>query len=311
MPYLSIVSPVYKTGAILPALVREIGATLPAVTEDYEIVLVDDGSPDDSWEQIARLCETDRRIRGIRLSRNFGQHAAISAGLGHAGGRWVVVMDSDLQDVPAEIIRLHQEALKGHDVVVARRVDRMHNLYRRLLSRLFNMLLTYWSGMHSDHRISNFGIYSSRVIAVILRMEESIQFFPMMVSWAGFGRVCIDVQHGRRAEGRSGYDFRKLYRLALNATLAYSDKPLRYVVKTGLLLSALSFLFGLVTLIRYAHGDIRVSGYTSLIISIWFLSGLLLFTLGVVGLYVGKTFEEVKKRPRFIIEKTTGQGPGQ
>ena len=309
MPYLSIVSPVYNTGSILPALVGHIHEAMKAVTDDYEVILVDDGSPDNAWESITKLCAIDRHMRGIRLSRNFGQHAALSAGLAHTGGDWVVVMDSDLQDLPGEIVRLHKRALTGFEIVMARRADRKDNFFRRAISRLFYLVLTKWSGLKIDYLASNFGIYSRRVIREVLRMQESIQFFPMMVSWTGFARTSIDVRHGERAEGRSGYNFRKLYRLALNATLAYSDKPLRYVVKAGLTLSLLSFLFGLVTLIRYLHGDILVSGYTSLIISIWFLGGLLMFTLGVVGLYVGKTFEEVKKRPRYIIEQVAGHRP--
>jgi dolichol-phosphate mannosyltransferase len=311
MPFLSIVSPVYNTGGILPALVARIGEAMADVTDDFEIILVDDGSPDGSWQQVVEECRKDRRVRGIKLSRNFGQHAALTAGLTDAAGDWMVVLDSDLQDPPREIPKLYLKAQSGYEIVMARRVNRKHSTFRRMVSRIFFFFITRWSGMPADHRASNFGIYSKRVISEVLRMKESVQFFPMMINWTGFRCGWIDVHHGERAEGVSGYNFTRLYRLALNVILSYSDKPLRYVVKAGLVMSFLSFLFGIITLIRYLRGDILVSGYTSLIISIWFLSGILLFTLGVVGLYVGKTFEEVKGRPRFIVEERTNQASGQ
>jgi len=311
MPLLSIISPVYKTGGMLGDLVTQIGDAVSEVTGEFEIILVDDGSPDDSWERIVAECGKDERVRGIKLSRNFGQHAALTAGLTDAAGDWIVVLDSDLQDLPREITKLYSKALSGYDIVMARRMNRKHSAGRRIVSRVFYFFIARWSGMPADHRASNFGIYSQRVIREVLKMKESVQFFPMMVNWTGFRRGWIDVAHGQRAEGVSGYSFTRLYRLALNVILSYSDKPLRYVVKAGVVMSFLSFCFGVVTLVRYLRGDILVSGYTSLIISIWFLSGLLLFTLGVVGLYVGKTFEEVKRRPRFIVEERINQASGQ
>ncbi|MBS1662988.1 MAG: glycosyltransferase family 2 protein [Bacteroidetes bacterium] len=311
MPYLSIVSPVYKTGEILLALVGQLEEVLTPINKDYEIILVDDGSPDSSWSQVLRLCERDSRIKGVLLSRNFGQHAALTAGLEMAKGEWIVVMDSDLQDLPREISRLHAKALEGYEVVVARRSDRKDSFFRRGVSRIFNSLITRWTGMKADHTVANFGIYSSRVIKEVLRFKESVQLFPVIVNWTGFRRGWVDVEHGERASGKSEYNLKKLMMLALNSILAYSDKPLRYVVKLGLVISLLSFVLAIVTLIRYLRGDIIVAGYTSLILSIWFLSGLILLTLGLVGLYIGRTFEEVKKRPRFIVDRVVDHSSSQ
>jgi len=303
MPHISIVSPVYKTGSSLPELIRQLGEILSPITAEYEIIFVDDGSPDDAWAQLKAFCEKDRRIKAIKLSRNFGQHAALTAGLQHCSGEWVVVMDSDLQDTPGEIIRLYELAMKGNDIVVARRMEKKHSLFRRLASKSFYRCLTWLSGLPADYTIANFGIYSRQVINAVVSMPEAHRFFPMIINWIGFKRAVLEYKHGVRENGKSGYDTRKLLSLALNITLAYSDKPLRYVVRLGFIISAVTFIYGFILLIRYFRGDIIVLGYTSLILSIWFLGGIMLFTIGVVGLYVGKTFEETKRRPLYIIEK--------
>jgi glycosyltransferase involved in cell wall biosynthesis len=300
---LSIVCQVYKTGRMAGALVEQLMEHVTPITADFEIILVDDGCPHHSWRDIEQVCKTDPRVKGIKLSRNFGQHSAITAGLANAGGEWIVVMDSDLQDRPAEIPRLYQEAMKGFDIVVARRSARTDSWIRKFYSRVFNAFLSALSGTPSDHRTANFGIYRSQVIRNIVSMPEYNRFFPMMVNWVGFNKTTIEIEHGQRGEGTSGYNLHALLTLALNTTLSYSDKPLRYVVKAGFIISVFTFLYALLVLFRYFRGEIIVLGYTSLVISIWFLGGILLFTVGMVGLYVGKIFEEVKGRPTFIIEK--------
>ncbi len=287
----------------MPELVRQLEEVLPAVTSDYEIVLVDDGSPDNAWAQLVAICEKDKRVKAIRLSRNFGQHAAITAGLEHSSGEWVVVMDGDLQDNPEDIPRLYTEAIKGYHIVVAERDGRRNSIFRRLASAGFNFLLSWLSGMPSRSAAGNFGIYSRKVINEVTAMKEVHRSFPMIISWLGFSKTSLKCRQRQRESGNSGYSTGRLIRLAINIVLAYSDKPLRYVVKLGFIITMVTFLFAVVTFFRYLRGDIRVLGYTSLILSIWFLSGLILFTLGVVGLYVGKTFEEVKRRPLFVIEK--------
>jgi dolichol-phosphate mannosyltransferase len=289
---------------MLIEMVNRLSVTVSQISDTFEIILVDDGSTDHSWEIITILAKDFSFVKGIKLSRNFGQHAAIAAGLKQTKGDWVVVMDSDLQDLPEAILPLYMETRKGYSVILARREARTDSFYRRLTSRSFYALFSWLSGISTDHTIANFGIYSRQVINEITAMGESHRFFPMMVNWVGFKKTTIEYGHGKRAEGVSGYDFKQLSKLALNTTLSYSDKPLRYVVKMGLIISAVTFIYGIIILVRYFIGSITVLGYTSLILSVWFLGGLILFTLGIVGLYVGKIFEEVKKRPLFIVEKT-------
>jgi glycosyltransferase involved in cell wall biosynthesis len=277
-----------------------------SITLDFEIILVEDASPDQSWSVIERIAAHNPRIRGIKLSRNFGQHYAITAGLDAAKGDWVVVMDCDLQDRPEEIPALWTKAQEGFDVVLARRAFRQDGFFKRFSSKLFYRTLAWLTGSHQDETIANFGIYSRKVVREIVGMRESIRYFPTMVRWVGFRQTTLDVLHAANRERVSSYSFNKLFNLGLDIMLAFSDKPIRLTVKLGLLIALTGFLFAVYTLIRYLQGEIIVAGYASLIISLWVLSGFILITLGMVGLYVGKTFEGVKNRPIYIIEKEVG-----
>ncbi|GAB3579703.1 glycosyltransferase family 2 protein [Hymenobacter daeguensis] len=308
-PLLSVVSPVYRAAQVVDELVRRIQQAVEPITTHYEIVLVDDRSPDDSWQHITAQARRDSRVRGVQLSRNFGQHRAITAGLEHCRGEWVVVMDCDLQDQPEEIPRLLAEARKGSDIVFARRTNRQDTALKRLSSWAFYRTLSYLTDTRQDPAVANFGLYHRRVIDAVLSLRESIRYFPTMVRWVGFRTAEVAVAHAERPEGRSSYRFKQRLYLALDVILAYSDKPLRLTVKLGLVISAASFLMVLVTLFRYLTGQIVVLGYTSLVISIWFFSGLLLSVLGVVGLYVGKMFEQVKNRPLYLVDRAVNLEP--
>lgn len=264
---------------------------------------MEDGGTDDSWLEIERLAALFPVIRGIKLSRNFGQHYAITAGLDRARGEWVVVMDCDLQDRPEEIPNLYNEAQKGFDVVLASRTNRMDGFFKKLGSKLFYRTLAWLTGFRQDETIANFGIYSSAVIKEIVGMRENIRYFPAMVRWVGFRQTAIEVVHTGNAARKSSYNLKRLFNLALDIILAYSDKPIRLTVKLGLFIALTGFGFAVFTAYRYMQGEIIVAGYASLIISLWVLTGFLLITLGVVGLYIGKTFEGVKNRPIYIVEK--------
>jgi polyisoprenyl-phosphate glycosyltransferase len=300
---LSIISPVYQAEKIVDDLVQEIIKNVSIITSDFEIILVEDGSPDNSWQKIAENCKKDNRIKGIKLSRNFGQHYAITAGLDHAKGTWIVVMDCDLQDRPEEIPNLYQKVQEGFDVVLAKRNERKDNFFTKMFSWIFYKILSYLTGVKYDTSIANFGIYHQKVIKAICKMRENMRVFPIMVKWVGFDIAYLEVKHASRIEGKSSYNFKKRMNLALDIILAYSDKPLRIIVKLGLSISFFSFLFAIVFFVRYLLGIITVAGYASVIISIWFFSGLIMMTLGIIGLYIGKIFENVKNRPIYVIDK--------
>ena len=302
---LSIVSPVYRAELVLDELVERIAKSVPSAFNSYEIILVDDFSPDKSWQKIVEISNKNSKVRGFKLSRNFGQHYAITAGLNQVSGDYVVVLDCDLQDQPEEIEKLFNESQKGFDIVLARRYERKDSLYKKTVSKLFYKTLSYLTGTKQDATVANFGIYSKQVIDEVVKLEEKIKYFPTMVKWVGFSTAYVNVEHASRSEGKSNYNLKKLLNLALDIILAYSDKPLRLIIKFGLSIAMVSFLMVIYVLFEKITGKVSVSGYASLIISIWFLSGCLLTTLGVVGLYIGKIFEGVKNRPSYIIEKTT------
>lgn len=304
---LSIVSPVYRAELVLDELVERIAKSVPSAFNSYEIILVDDFSPDKSWQKIVEISSKNSNVRGFKLSRNFGQHYAITAGLNQVSGDYVVVLDCDLQDQPEEIEKLFNESQKGFDIVLARRYERKDSLYKKTVSKLFYKTLSYLTGTKQDATVANFGIYSKQVIDEVVKLEEKIKYFPTMVKWVGFSTSYVNVEHASRSEGKSNYNLKKLLNLALDIILAYSDKPLRLIIKFGLSIALISFLMVIYVLFEKFTGKVSVSGYASLIISIWFLSGCILTTLGVVGLYIGKIFEGVKNRPSYIIEKATDE----
>lgn len=293
----------YHAENIISQLVHLIEKNVQKITEDYEIILVEDGSTDNSWLEIEKIVGPNNKVKGIQLSRNFGQHCAITAGLDHAIGEWVIVMDCDLQDQPEEIQKLYDKALKGYDIVLASRHRRKDSFLKKFFSRSFYKLLNYLTGYDHDESIANFGIYSRKVIDAVVSMRESIRYFPTMVKWVGFKSTKIKVDHASRSAGKSNYNFRSLFRLAIDIILTNSDKPIRILIKVGGIVSAGAFIMALIYIYKWVKGDIVVSGYTSLIVSIWFLSGIIMATLGVVGLYVGKTFEGVRKRPLYIVKE--------
>jgi glycosyltransferase involved in cell wall biosynthesis len=302
---ISIVIPVYRAELIVDELVSRLCASLNSITSQYEIILVDDCGPDKSWDKIVANAANNNKIIGIRLSRNFGQHHAITAGLDKSTGNWVVVMDCDLQDQPEEIAKLYAKAKEGYDIVFARRAQRQDTFFKRFTSQLFYKGFAYLSGIPQDGTIGNFGIYNRKVIDAINSMREPMRAFAPMARWVGFNRTAIDVAHAERFEGSSSYNWSRLITLALDIAMAYSDKPLKLTVKLGIGISFLSVLYTLYNIVLYNMGIIKLSGYTSLIVSIWFLSGLTIFTLGILGLYLGKVFEGIKDRPLYIIDKTT------
>ena len=303
--HISVVSPVYKAPKILSELVARLERSLLEITDSFEIILVDDGCPWDSWSVVEELSQKYSFVKGLKLSRNFGQHYAITAGLDHAKGDWVVVMDCDLQDQPEEIEKLYSEAQNGFDIVLAARENRQDNQIKKLFSKFFYRSLSYLSGAKYDHRVANFGIYSQKVITAINQFREPIRYFPGLVQYVGFKSRTIDINHSSREEGQSSYNFNRLFKLALDVILAYSDKPLMTIIKLGLIVSLISFGYVAFSLWQWYNDMIIVPGYTSLIASVWFLSGVLIITLGVIALYLGKTFEGVKNRPLYIIKNTT------
>ena len=301
-PYISIVSPVYRGEKMVAELVRRNVESVSTITEDYEIILVNDASPDNSWDEIVKQCALNPKVKGINLSRNFGQHYAITAGLHYAKGDWVVVMDCDLQDRPEEIPNLYRKAQEGYDSVLAQRVSRQDTAIKKMSSKLFYKLFSYLTDTEQDANIANFGIYNRIVVDAVLGMGDAMRYLPVQVQWVGFRKAYLPVKHSERAEGKSSYNFRRLFKLAMDTMISFSDKPLRLTVKFGFVITALSLLAALYFFFKWLSGDVVVLGYTSIMISVWLLSGVLISIFGIIGLYIGRMFQKVKDRPLYIVK---------
>lgn len=304
-PHISVVIPVYKAEKCLDELYRRLKVALESISTDFEIVLVEDCGGDNSWPVIERLAAADPRVRGIQFSRNFGQHYGITAGLDYCHGEWVVVMDCDLQDRPEEIPRLYAKAQEGYDIVLARRGVRCDPLLKRAVSWTFYKLFSYLADIEYDGQTGNFRIMSRKVAETFRHMREQLRFFGGLVQWMGFPTASIDVEHEKRFEGKTTYTFGKLWKLAAETVIAYSDKPLRLSVRLGFIMAFLSFCYGAYILGRALIFGSAIPGWNSLIVSLYFIGGIIISILGIIGIYLGKTFDESKKRPLYIVRRAT------
>jgi dolichol-phosphate mannosyltransferase len=302
--HISIVSPVYKAPEILPELVARLEESLTKITDSFEVILVDDGCPWDSWNVVERLAEKYSFIKGIRLSRNFGQHYAITAGLDYAKGEWIVVMDCDLQDEPEIIVNLYDLCMeKNLQQLVVSSKNRNQHWFKNLSSGFFRIIFNFLTDAQLESGIGNYGIYHKKVITSVGKMGDAIRVFPVLVKWVGFRRDILYLERNDRANGKSSYTFMKLVRLSMDMGLAFSDKILKIGLFFGLLTIGTAFFYTIYILFKYFSGGITVPGYTSLLIAILLLSGMIMTFLGILGLYISKMFQKIKQRPDYIISE--------
>jgi len=305
--FLSVIIPVYCAERILPELHRRLRAVLDGFGRPYQIVLVDDRSPDDSWAVMCQLASEQPPLVCVRLSRNFGQHYALTAGLDLACGEWTVIMDCDLQDSPEEIPRLLEVAEKGYDIVLARRIGTPEGPLRRLSSAIFYRVFNLLSGYNIDSTVGSFRIMRRRVVDAFCQMRESARLFGGMIQWLGFNVTCVDVPRVSRFEGRSSYNLRNRIRLALDGTVSFSNRPLYASIGVGIGMAFLSGLYGTFLIIRYLmrpfHG---VPGWLSTFTAVVFIGGLILANLGVIGIYLGRIYNQTKSRPLYVVDQIVG-----
>lgn len=298
--HISVVAPAYKCGDCIEELHRQLVSVLGQITNSFEIIFVDDGCPEDSWNVIQSVAERDTRVKAVRLSRNFGQHYAIAAGVHYTSGDWVVVMDCDLQDRPSEIAKLYAKALEGYDVVYALRRGRKDTWVKRAISRAFSFVYNRLSWIEVHPRACNFSIASRQVIDNYCKLKEHNRSYHLNLRWLGFRSTYVEVDHGERFSGKSAYDFGRGMLLAVESITSQSNKPLVLSIRFGFLMSGTAVLTGLYFIARYFMHGIGVEGWTSVIVSIFFIGGLTLANLGILGLYLGKVFNEVKERPLYV-----------
>lgn len=300
---ISIVSPVYKAENLVDKLVERIINSVSKLTDSYEIILVEDCGPDDSWKKIQENCNKHLVVKGIKLSRNYGQQHAIQAGLDASSGKYVITMDCDLQDQPEEIGKLLSKAKEGYEIVVASRKNRQDDLFKKFLSKIFYTTLSYLTETKQDRTVANFVCYHRISVEAMARVKDHNRYYPMLQQLIGFNYGKIKIEHAKREEGKSSYSFGKRLRLALDTILTFSDKPLRLTVKFGVSLSFLSICAAITMVVLYIFSDVKAEGWASLALLVSFFSGIIISILGMVGLYVGRTFESVKSRPTYIIQE--------
>jgi dolichol-phosphate mannosyltransferase len=310
-PYISVVVTVYRAERILPVLCQRLTASLAALPHSYEIVLIDDRSPDTSWNVMRQMAATYPSIVAVRLSRNFGQHYAITAGLDIARGEWTVLMDCDLQDRPEDIPRLLALAEEGYDVVLARRNVRRDAFLKRMSSRLFYAVFNLLSGYRMDASVGVFRIMHRRVVDAYRSMREVSRLFGGLIEWLGFETAYLDVEHLSRYEGRSSYNIRSMTRLALDGIVSFSNRPLYLSIAIGIAMSFLSAGVGVALIVvHFLYPYIGVPGWISTIILNSFIGGLILLNLGVIGVYVGRIYDQTKGRPLYVVDRIVAQAGG-
>jgi dolichol-phosphate mannosyltransferase len=309
---LSLAVPLHNEESVLPELLRRLPSVLDSLPGGpHEIVFVDDGSSDRTFEMLKEAALLDPRILVLSLSRNFGHQTAITAALDHVTGDAVVVMDGDLQDVPEVIPQFVQKFQEGFDVVYAKRVRRKEPWPLRLCYFVFYRMMATLSDIRLPLDSGDFGLMSRRVISQLRQMPEHHRYLRGLRSWVGFRQAGIAVERAERHSGKSKYSLMRLIKLAFDGIFAFSIVPIRAAAVVGALVILLSFLYVLFALYAKIFLHESPQGFTALIVAVTFLSGIVLFFLGVIGEYVGRIYEETKARPHYIIGRTAGRYPAE
>lgn len=310
-PNISVVIPVYGCRAALPELHRRLVSSIEGMGCTFEIVLVDDNCPQNSWEEIERICKLDKRVIGVRLSRNFGQIRAITAGLDICRGDWVVVMDCDLQDRPEAIPQLWSKAQEGWDVVFVQRAKRKDSATTKFLSRSFYKVYEWFTDGSYDPTISNFSIASRKVIDSYCTMREHNRGYTTFIKWLGFKQTAIAIEGDERFDGESSYTMRRKLHMAFELITSQSTKPLKMSVGIGFAISMAAFIYLIILIIRKLVDPTVAMGWTSMVGTVFLMGGLNLSFIGMTGLYIGNIFDEVKARPLYVISTILNREDGE
>ncbi|MEO8855751.1 MAG: glycosyltransferase family 2 protein [Burkholderiaceae bacterium] len=300
-PSVSVIVPIYGCVGCLEPLCERLSRVLPQIANRFEIILVDDRSPDASWEEILRIQTLYPEIRGVRLSRNFGQQVAISAGLSLAKGDCAIVMDCDLQDPPEKIPEMWRKLQEGYDLVLARRAERSHSMFRRIGAKAYFAIMSWLNEERIDGSYGSFSLLSRKVIEAFLKFGERERHYLFILRWLGFKTGTIEYDHQERLTGQSAYTLGRLIRHAMDGVFFQATVFLRWIVSLGLIFALLGMALAFYFTYRYfAYG--AVAGWTSVVVLLLVCTGIILLSLGVIGLYVGKIFDQAKERPLFVID---------
>ncbi|GGH13688.1 bactoprenol glucosyl transferase [Alsobacter metallidurans] len=308
-PELSLVIPVFNEGANVDALVARLRPVLDGITSEWEVVFVDDGSRDDTLARIRAFNEADPRLRAVSFSRNFGKEIAIAAGLDHVRGRATVIMDADLQHPPEMIATFVEKWREGYAMVYGQRTDRRADSpMRRKLTQMFYRLFDAFGETPLPEGAGDFRLLDRRAVDALRQLGERARFSKGLYAWIGFPSIGVPFDVADRVGGMSKFSTRKLFRFAADGITSFSTLPLKLWTYVGALVSAFAFVTGIWFIIRTMLWGVDVPGYASLIVSVMFLAGVQLISLGVIGEYIGRIFAEVKRRPLYIVGEQVGFG---
>lgn len=302
---ISVIIPIYNEQDIIQELYNRLQKTVSQISENYELIFVNDGSKDNSLLELLKLAEQDSRVFYINFSRNFGHQIAVTAGLDASQGKAVVIIDGDLQDPPELITDMFEKYKEGYDVVYAKRKDRKgESIFKKLTAKLFYRVLKQITSIDIPLDTGDFRLIDQKVVHYLNQMPEQNKFLRGQIAWLGFKQTQVLFDRDKRKYGKTGYTLNKMIHFAMDGITAFSDKPLQLVTKLGFVISFISFVIILYAI--YSHYVLHqtITGWTSLIISSMFIGGVQLISIGVIGEYISRINKNVLKRPLYIIEKS-------
>ena len=305
-PRVTVVIPLFNETRAVPELCRRLHAVLSQAASGYDVILVDDGSGDDTWARIQAEHAQNPCVKGIRLSRNFGHQVALSAGLDHVTGDVAVMMDGDLQDPPELIPEMLERWRQGWDVVYATKRSRKEGLPKRVAFRAFHAIMHRVADIDVPEGAGNFSLMSGRVVAALRAMPERARYLSGLRSWVGFRQIGVQFDRDARYDDAPRMRLSRLVKLALDAIFGFSRLPLRLALYVGIIASTLSLGVGLWVVYQRLFTDNAITGWASTLASIHFVGGAILITLAVIGEYVGRIYDEVKQRPLYLVRDTAG-----
>ena len=306
---LSIVVPIFNEEKNIPILYERLKKAASAIAPNHELIFVNDGSEDASFFELMKLAETDERVFYINFSRNFGHQIAVTAGLDYSNGEAVVIIDGDLQDPPELIPELYAKYKEGYEVVYAQRIKRKgESWFKKISAKWFYRILKKMTHINIPVDTGDFRLIDRKVVECLKQMPEQNKFLRGQIAWIGFKQTAVHFERQERIHGKTNYPFSKMMKLALDGITGFSDKPLAFVTRAGLVVSGISFLIILYAIFSHFVLDRTISGWTSLIISSMFIGGIQLFSIGIIGEYISRINKNTLNRPLYIVGKTNIEG---